>query len=172
MNDVTSSANPMDEAWKAREEQALSRIDDGVKYFTKMERRNRYCARILAFTVLVCAILAPLTVASSGKNAPITLFGLSEPNVSRLALGVTMLLALSEGLRRTFRCEQRYGTCLVSLEELEYVRETYVDLQISKPIGSDAWVKNLNDLREKTRAYLRKDSEEFAQTIKGDTTKP
>lgn len=171
MDESASTAKPTREAWNGREVQALARIDEAVKYFTKMERRNRYGARILAFTVLICAVLAPVTVASSGKNAPITLLGITEDNVSRLALVVTMLLALSEGLRRTFRFEQRYGTCLVSLEELEYLRETYVDSQLDKPVGSADWLKNLTDLREKTRGYLRKDSEEFAQTIKGETTK-
>jgi len=161
-----SNEETIEKAWKERETQAIGRLKRALDWYVRWANINRWFARSLAMVVLVCAVLAPVTVAST-ENAGIRVFGISKEGVSQLALLVTLVLAFAEGLRRTFRFDQRYATCLNARNELGVMQEDYLDSQV----GSDERVKNLTDLRQRMHGLLRKDYEEFLQIIKGGANK-
>lgn len=156
--------------WSDREKQALGRLNRDLSWYVRWAGYNRWFARCLAMIVLICAVLAPVTVASTGE-AGIRVFGISADRVSQLALIVTLVLAFAEGLRRTYRFDQRYATCLNARDELGIILETYLDSQVGKEVGGEEWVKNLTGLRQKMYDLLRKDNAEFMQIIKGDATR-
>jgi fumarate reductase subunit D len=169
MSEDTSDASVV-QAWKNREEQALGRLTRDLNWYVRWSSYNRWLARSLAMIVLICAVLAPVTVASTGE-AGIRVFGISAERVSQLALMVTLVLAFAEGLRRTYRFDQRYATCLNARDELGVIHENYLDSQVGKQIGGDEWINNLTALRKRMHELLRKDNEEFMQIIKGEATK-
>jgi hypothetical protein len=109
--------------------------------------RSFWTERTLAIVVLVCAILAPLTVASA-DNAGLGVFGIPEPALKKIALVLPITVALAEGIRRICRFDERYSISAQSREKLRFAIEHYHENQIGLEPGNGEWRKNLEVVRK------------------------
>jgi fumarate reductase subunit D len=148
----------------------LKRLEQELAWYIKWTSINRLSQRTLSIIVLVCAVLAPITV-SSGSEGGLMVFGLSKDAISKIALIVTLTLALAEGLRRIFHLEARYVTCINAREALYRIRDNYLDEQVGKEVGSEEWIKNLAGARKAMDELLMSDIREFSELVKGQTPK-
>ena len=82
--------------WTDREKEVLDRIEKQQKWHNGAALRSFWTERALAIVVLVCAVLAPLAVASA-DNAGFGVFGVSELALKKIALVLTITVALAEG---------------------------------------------------------------------------
>jgi hypothetical protein len=145
-----ASTSPQDETnatWQDRHAALLVRLRDQQNWHDKAALRAFRWERGLASVVMACSILAPLAIAS-GETGGLSIFGLAPDILKKMSLGLTILLALAEGLRRIFRFDQRYALSAQSRERLRFAREVYVDNQIGLEVGSDDWKKNLERARQ------------------------
>lgn len=158
----------LEELWLEREGSALQRLHGQLKWFHRWTNINHYAARSLSVIVLVCAVFAPLTVASSAGGG-IGVFGVGDPHIRQLAMALTIVLALAEGIRRIFRFEQRYATCVQARENLRAARDAYLDKQIDNKVGDSEWIKNLQNLRSVCEQTTIGSIQEFISVITAAT---
>src|SRR5262245_26440075 len=103
--------------WTDREKEVLDRIEKQQKWHNGAALRSFWTERALAIVVLVCAVLAPLAVASA-DNADFGVFGVSELALKKIALVLTITVALAEGFRRICKFDERYSISAQSREKL------------------------------------------------------
>src|ERR1700741_845905 len=101
---------PPEERWLERERTLLKDFDDLGVFYRRWCEVNRVAHRITSIIILFCAVLAPVSVASS-PDAGLGLFGFSPHSIRMVSLAITLLLAFAEGFRRIFRFDQRWGVC-------------------------------------------------------------
>ncbi|TCQ16400.1 DUF4231 domain-containing protein [Rhizobium sp. PP-CC-3G-465] len=157
------------DTWKARETKLLGYVNGAMEYYAETTRWCRYAQRGLSITVMVCAALAPVAVVSSSGNG-LGALGLHEPEIKILALIITILLAIADGLRRIFRYDQRWATCYIARETLKRARENYRITVIGLEVGSDDWKKNYEDLRATYESVIDRETQEFFDTVRTDYT--
>jgi hypothetical protein len=137
--------------WISREKVALERIEKQLRWHDRTALRSFWTERILAIVVLVCAVLAPLAIASDGNasaaGAGLGVFGFSALALKKAALILTITVALAEGLRRICKFDERYSISAQSREKLRFGMEQYLENQIGLQPGSDQWRKNLDAVR-------------------------
>jgi len=74
-------------------------------------------------------------------------FGVSELALKKIALVLTITVALAEGFRRICKFDERYSISAQSREKLRFGREQYLENRIGLEPGSDQWRKNLDAIR-------------------------
>jgi fumarate reductase subunit D len=114
--------------WNARENEHLKTIDKELKWYRGHAKWNRIAHRIASIVVLFCSIVAPITVAGDDKTS-ILIFGyhIDKAQLSSIALIVTLILALTEGLRRLFHFEQQWATSNRVERALQDARSDFLD---------------------------------------------
>jgi fumarate reductase subunit D len=111
--------------WNARENEHIKMIDKELKWYRRHATWNRIAHRVASIVVLVCSVLAPITVVS-GDETFISIFRYHIDKV-HLSLLVTLTLALAEGMRRLFHFEQQWATSNRVERALLDARSTYLD---------------------------------------------
>ena len=152
--EVVGAAAPQkstEQDWLDREKQLLAHIDSHVEWYQANSTAARRWHRSLGLIVLICAVLAPVTVVSSTGSATGSLI---NPSIlSAISVVITLIIALAEGLRRNFRHEERWIACSTSRDQLKWLKEGYLDQQVGKPVGSDLWVENFFKTRRRSTSY-------------------
>lgn len=142
------SDEKIDQLWRQREKDLIEDINTSIEYYSKQASRARGCHRTIGVTVLIGSVLAPVAVVSSaGTTAGLALFGVADERLAQVAVVITIVLSLCEGLRRLFEFDQRWITCVVAKEQLRRLRDVYLDEQIADAVGAENWVSKLTSLR-------------------------
>jgi fumarate reductase subunit D len=115
--------------WTVREKVVLERIEKQHKWHSAAAVRSFWTERALAIVVLVCAILAPLTVASA-DDAGLGVFGVPALVLKKLALVFTIIVALAEGFRRICKFDERYSISAQSREKLRFGMEQSLKIKL------------------------------------------
>jgi hypothetical protein len=158
----------VEELWLGREQQMLGELNGRIRFFIIWALFNQISQRFLSNVVLVCAVLAPVIV-TSGEGTGLGVF-FSDPSSSlfkKLSLGITLTLALAEGLRRTFQFDHRWAVCANCRERLLSLRDAYLDQQVGKAAGSEDWVTNLFNTRRQFEEVVMEHIKDFAQMLRG-----
>lgn len=160
---------PENPVWLDREKRLIERANKHIARYKRIAVRTRRLERTAGMVTLICSLLAPVAVVASAVSVGSTvgLFGLSPMLAAEVALGLTLILAFSEGLRRTFRFEQRWSAAVVAGFTIEKIREIYLDQQAEHILGSDAWIKALVAFRDEMDAVAHSEAQEFFQTVLG-----
>jgi hypothetical protein len=133
-----------------REANVLEDIRQTRHYYSKSAREARLLHSTISVIVLVCSVIAPVAVVSSTGSAGLALFGVGEKVVAQVAVIVTIILALCEGVRRSFQFDMRWMTCVQAREQLRQLCDTYLDGKVGI-LGDDAERhRRLEELRRKT----------------------
>ncbi|NKB56729.1 MAG: hypothetical protein GKS00_10370 [Alphaproteobacteria bacterium] len=66
-----------EERWHSREKELLEEIEERIKFYVFWCERNRIGQRVSSLVVLVCSVLAPISVVS-GSELGISEFGIGE----------------------------------------------------------------------------------------------
>jgi hypothetical protein len=155
---------PENPVWLEREKRLMERANKHIARYKRIAVRSRQCARAISVVTLVCSLLAPVAVvATAGASGG--LFGLSQTVAVETALVLTLILAFSEGLRRSFRFEQRWSAAVVAGFTIEKIREIYLDNQAEHILGSDSWIRSLVAFRDEMDAVAHSEAQEFFQTV-------
>jgi len=170
--EVVSGATPQkstEQDWLDREKQLLADIDSHVEWYQANSTAARRWHRSLGVIVLICAVLAPVTVVSSTGSAPGS--PINPYILSAISVVLTLIIALAEGLRRNFRFEERWTACSTSRDQLKWLKEGYLDQQVGKPVGSDPWVENVLKTRREAQAVVMNETKQFFDVIRQDGSK-
>lgn len=163
-NPETPPENPV---WLEREKRLIERANRHIARYKRIAVRSRQCERAASMVTLACSLLAPVAVVASavsaGNSAP--LFGLSPVIAAEVALVLTLILAFAEGLRRSFRFEQRWSAAVVAGFTIEKIREIYLDKQAEHILGSEGWIRSLVAFRDEMDAVAHSEAQEFFQTV-------
>jgi hypothetical protein len=151
--------------WQSREDDLIKHINEEIERYKGFSERSRVAGRSLSVCSLVCSVLAPVAVVSQGGNNGLAALGFNESHIAAVAVILTILLAFLEGLRRTFRFEQRWAEGLLAWVAIEREREIYLDSQIDKAVGSDDWIKNLTSLRQAVDRAISVETSAFFEPI-------
>jgi fumarate reductase subunit D len=152
--------------WNARENEHLKTIDKELKWYRGHAKWNRIAHRIASIVVLFCSIVAPITVAGDDKTS-ILIFGyhIDKAQLSSIALIVTLILALTEGLRRLFHFEQQWATSNRVERALQDARSDFLDQRVLYSVGTEKWIEEYSKSRKSVAALINSDSEEFFEAI-------
>ena len=155
------------ESWLGREKQLLQEIDKSISYYSSCAWSARIYHRTVGVIVLVGSVFAPVAVASSaGTSTGFDLFSIDEHRSAQIALIITVVLALCEGLRRFFQFDQRWMTCVQAREELRRLRDRYQDEQIGSQIGSGPWINRFHLLRKDAQEVMSQEEVGFFQRLR------
>jgi hypothetical protein len=134
----------VESAWQERNNGLLAFIDKEADRYRDLSEYSRIYYRTLDLVSIVCSVLAPVAVVSSANG--LTAFGIGDQYVRGIAVILTILIGLTESIRRTFRHEQRWARAMVTLVTLKKDKQLYIDAQIGKSIGSEEWIQNYKSL--------------------------
>jgi Protein of unknown function (DUF4231) len=134
-----------------READLLEEIRKTRHYYSKSAREARFFHDAIGIVVLVGSVIAPIAVVSSaGTQVGLALFGINEKFVAQIAVIVTVILSLCEGLRRSFQFDMRWTTCVQAREQLRQLCDVYLDGKVEFARDSAERHKRLEELRQKT----------------------
>lgn len=134
-----------------REVTLLDEIRKTRHYYSKSAREAQLFHRVITIIVLIGSVIAPVAVVSStGTQAGLTLFGINEKFIAQIAVIVTIILALCEGLRRSFQFDMRWMTCVQAREQLRQLCDAYLDGKVGFARNDAERYKRLEELRQKT----------------------
>jgi hypothetical protein len=163
----------MRESWLGREKNLLQEIDQSISYYSSRAWTARICHRTVGVVVLVGSVFAPVAVASSaGTNTGLELFSIDGRHSAQIALIITVVLALCEGLRRFYQFDQRWMTCVQAREELRRLRNNYQDEQIGSQVGSEPWVNRFYLLRKDAQEVRSQEEVGFFQRLRSASEVP
>ena len=156
--------------WQVQETELLEKIKKQMEWYGGITTRSHRAQRLLATTILICSTLSPLFIISSTNATPdFSVYGMSAPAMAQVALVLSLIVALSEGIRRIYRFEEQWKNSRLATEDLKTARDDYKDKQIGLKVGSQEWVAAFGDLRRKTREITTQNLQSFMETVKADT---
>ena len=160
----------VENAFRDREAHLLEEIDGDAIWCKRYSRKHMLWHRCLGMLVLICSVLAPVTVSSTlGKMGNEALFwGI---NIGYIAIGMTVILALAECIRRFFRFEQMWVSACLTSDALNRLKNHYQDQQVGLAVGSDQWVQNFRRLRTEKDAVMERDAKDFFHTVLSEASK-
>jgi hypothetical protein len=134
-----------------REANLLNDIRETRHYYSKSAREARLFHSVITIIVLFGSVVAPIAVVSStGTHAGLALFGIDEKLIAQIAVIVTVILSLCEGLRRSFQFDMRWMTCVQAREQLRQLCDFYLDRKVEFARDDAERHKRLEELRQKT----------------------
>jgi Protein of unknown function (DUF4231) len=134
-----------------RETSLLEDIRNTRHYYSKCAREARTFHSAISIFVLIASVIAPIAVVSStGAQQGLALFGISQKIIAQLAIVITIILALCEGLRRFFQFDIRWMTCVQAREQLRQLSDAYLDSKVRFTHDDVERHKRLEELRRKT----------------------
>lgn len=134
-----------------READLLEEIRKTRHYYSKSAREARLFHDAIGIIVLVGSVIAPIAVVSStGTQVGLALFGINEKFIAQIAVIVTVILSLCEGLRRSFQFDMRWTTCVQAREQLRQLCDVYLDGKVEFARDGAERHKRLEELRQKT----------------------
>jgi Protein of unknown function (DUF4231) len=159
-NDV-SPEKKLEEAWRHREAKIVDAIntvaDENYRVSTVYKRWHLSCSVI----VMVCAVLAPLFIASSRT----TNFTIQSDSLNIISLSLTVILGITEGLRRIFRFEQRWYAYYSASNALVQTRERYLDNTVEHVPGSEKWKEEFFSLHKEVQVIFNEQNKLFFQGV-------
>lgn len=150
--------------WLKRETKLFAEIDNSVTYYAGRAKVALRSHRLISIAVVVVGPMAPVAVAASTAKDAI-LFSMPSGFYSGLAIVLTVLLAILDGVRRIFRFDRRWTSCNLAKVDLRRARETYLRKRIGLTVGDAAWQSNLGELREAYEAATGKELQGFVADI-------
>ena len=140
------------ERYRTEEHDVLARLQRSIRYYSTRIKLSRAGHYTVGSITLVCSVLAPMAVITTvGKPSDLLLFGISNETIAQLAVVLTLLLGLTEGVRRLFRFSERWMTCFTTRAKLNELMQVYKLSQIPVAVGTEKWIKNLIELRKNVR---------------------
>ena len=134
-----------------RETELLEKIRETRHYYSKSARRAQLFHSMISILVLLGSVIAPIAVVSStGGQEGLALFGINEKLIAKVAVIITIILALCEGLRRSFQFDMRWMTCVQAREQLRQLCDAYLDAKVLFASDDVERHKRLEELRQKT----------------------
>jgi hypothetical protein len=134
-----------------RETALLGNMRETRHYYTKSARRARLFHNAISMVVLFGSVVAPIAVVSStGAQQGLALFSLNEKFIAQVAVVITIILALCEGLRRSFQFDFRWMTCVQAREQLRQLSDAYLDEKVRFGRDDAERHRKLEELRQKT----------------------
>jgi hypothetical protein len=153
------------EPWEKREIKLLNQLESTISYYIACSNVNRFFHRILGSISLVCAVFSPIFVVSAtGKSTEVVL-GMSAATTGTIALVLSIIVALVEGLRRMYRPEERWSTCWTTMENLKAAREEFFDRRIGYSRGSIEWLAAYGALRNALTRETGTETRRFFERI-------
>jgi Protein of unknown function (DUF4231) len=156
--------------WKAREDELLESLNHSMKYYSSCAWWARILHRLLGLLILICVVISPVAVVSTGGQPDQGLSALGIPAIwiTRIAVATTILLAFAEGLRRTFQFDDRWATCIRTREELRGLKGAYLDDQLQYQVGEPAWVTNLSNFRKREQETRAQEEMGFFERVRAE----
>jgi hypothetical protein len=155
------------ERYRTEEQDVLERLQRSIRYYSnriKFARAGHYTVGLIT---LVCSVLAPMAVITTArKPSDLSLFGISNETIAQLAVVLTLLLGLTEGVRRLFRFSERWMTCSTTRAKLNELMKEYKLSQIPVAVGSETWIKNLGELHKNIRVAEMEEEGGFFDRLK------
>jgi fumarate reductase subunit D len=159
-----------EDLYKAEEKLVLDRLEKSIGYYRNRVKYARAGHYMVGLTTLICSVLAPMAViTTAGKPSDLSVFGISNEIIARLAVVLTLILGLTEGIRRLFKYSERWMTCFRSQAKLGELLQLYRLSQIPLAVGAEAWIKNLDDLQKNIRAVETEEEGGFFDRLKVTT---
>jgi Protein of unknown function (DUF4231) len=155
--------------WSERERTLLDSIDASIRYYTRCARTARIWHRIVGVVILICVVISPVAVVSTGTGAAgagLSAFSIPTTAITAIAVASTIIVALAEGLRRTFQFEHRWITCVKAREDLWRLKDTYLDEQVPNPVGTGDWIARFSDLRKREQEVRIQEEGGFFESLK------
>lgn len=154
------SAESQNSAWVAEQERLIDVVQSTIDYYQNATDRTRVTQRVFVVATMVLGIIAPILVAAARPDGA-GLFGFPPVKINSIAIVVTVLLSIMEGLRRIFRHEQRWISCHIALMALETALGRFRYLIVNVPPGTDAWKLAMSDLRTEFENITVREREVF-----------
>ena len=159
-----------EDQWAARARALLEEMNGRLAFYAYWAEVNRKGQRITSLLIVVCSVLAPVTVIST-PEVGLGIFGLGVAATKALSLIFTITVALSEGVRRVFRFEHRWAVCANCRETIKRQRDKFIDQQIGKQVGSEEWIANLTTTRNAFDDVVMWHLQDFAYVLAGNDGK-
>jgi hypothetical protein len=149
-----------------RETTLLGEIREYRHYYSKSAREARLFHSGIGIIVLIGSVIAPVAVVSStGGQAGLALFGINEKFIGQIAVIVTVILALCEGLRRAFQFDMRWGTSVQAREQLRHLVDVYLDGKVGFARDDAERRRRLEELRQKAYEIRAQEEAGFFQRL-------
>lgn len=155
--------------WTRREAKVLSYIEGARATYERDIKVSRLLQRSISILVLACAVIIPIAIVSDDSPKGLSLI-VGAGNVQLIALTVSIILAIAEGLRRIFRWDQRWSTCYKARKMLKRARDAYRVKNIGVSIGSAEWQRNFADLQRSYDEIIDSETQEFFELVRADGT--
>ncbi len=112
------------------QDRVLGKIRRDMSWYKSRSERNRVVHYILSTVVIICGVLAPMTVisASSGigsANPNTALFGLAAEDKANISAVLTVIAGLAEAFRRRFRFERKWHSFYMASLNLRLLKDAY-----------------------------------------------
>ncbi|MCJ9695144.1 DUF4231 domain-containing protein [Rhizobium sp. PRIMUS64] len=154
------SVESQNSAWIAEQERLIDVVESTIDYYQNVTDRTRVTQRTFVIATMVLGIIAPILVAGARPDGA-GLFGVPPVTINSIAIVITVLLSIMEGLRRIFRHEQRWISCHIALMALETALGRFRYLIVNVPPGADAWKLAMSDLRTEFENITVREREVF-----------
>ena len=110
---VVAAHSDDEQRWLAREKRLIEWLDARIKFYSFWSEFNRQGQRLTSLVILICAVLAPVAVTSKA-GAALGVFGFQETAIGRIALIVTILIAL-EPIREVWIHDEAFAASRLSM---------------------------------------------------------
>lgn len=159
-----TDSNPLAQEWKEREKALIRRLDSTIERYSFRAEKARLRHRRIGIILLVCSVLAPIAVAGGGGN-----ISLVPPGVAQvLALALTIIVALSDGLRRMFRFDRQWHACARTRNAMRAAKIQYEDEKVGLEVGSVEWLKIYTILKIEAKRLKDEETDEFFNVVNAE----
>jgi hypothetical protein len=177
---MTDDAQREAATWHRRHEKLIDELNGHIVWYKTHAETNRAFHIALSVIVLFLAVIAPLTIVSasgaigtttSGGNT-LAAFGLSSSSMAQISLVLTIVLGVTEGLRRFFRFEHKWHSFYTSWLTLRHLREAYKDAQARVTGGTEQWWNNYASARTAMQSRVENETQGYFAAMFAATNPP
>lgn len=154
--------------WTSRKEFYVKGAKEVIAYYRwrgVLAKHLHYWMRLIS---LCLAIISPIFVASATGAVPDAekILGLGSDQIGPIALGISLAIALLEGVRRMIRPDERWANCWLARTEFEDALNDYEDEAERYPIGSPNWIVAHDAFKKRIRTAMTEEGRKFFETVR------
>jgi hypothetical protein len=153
------------EEWRTIEEKTISDVQYVIDRYSFHMLYVRIFHRILGTVAIVVAALAPIFVVGNSQNT--TLFGIDSQTSGQIALLLTLITAIIEGLRRFYRFDRQWHSIYDARSALRRLRNDYREQRIGLLLGSPDWLVLYRSFKGNAERIIRAQAENFFEEVIG-----
>ncbi|MGE7418686.1 hypothetical protein [Methylobacterium tarhaniae] len=145
---VTQSSLEINDAkgWQKREQRLFDHVNAHMKWMIDAAAINQKKHMRLSYASMWLAIIAPLFAVTSTQRT--LSLGMPDGWLPIFSAIITVLLSLTEGVRRIGRYDDIWRTMDLAMMELRSVREVFRDAKVEHQIGSPERIAALKLFRK------------------------